>query len=280
MTVTISIVENFVAGAFALLEEELLSRDGIRKFWTFEASIRIAEAAVDRIEFFLEAVDGFREQLSVQLDKRAAAAFVERDDGGGCDFFRLLFDFLRLLFIGVTHEGQNRFEAADGFVFDFAVFRWPIRAARDRPAIRQNEHRQGPTGALLGHGQRGHVNLIDVRTPLAVHFDTHERVVENLGDRFVAKGFAFHDVTPVTRAVADRQKNQLALFLGFFERFRAPRIPVGGVVRVHEQIGACLLGEAIGEFRAFRPGDWEAAAQMRPAKHRNEKSAATTTPKS
>jgi hypothetical protein len=94
--------------------------------------------------------------------------------------------------------------------------------------------------------------MIDVGAFLAIDLDAHERIVEDFGDGFVVEGFTFHDVAPVTRAVADGQKDEFAFLLGFFKSLRTPRIPVGWIVGVHEEIGAGLLGEAIGKFGFIR----------------------------
>src|SRR5439155_3118970 len=57
---------------------------------------------------------------------------------------------------------------------------------------------------------------------------------------------ALHDVTPVARGIPDRQEDQLVFLLGLLERLGAPGVPVGGVVGVHQEVGALLLGEAVG----------------------------------
>src|SRR5262245_4937582 len=71
-------------------------------------------------------------------------------------------------------------------------------------------------------------------------------LVEDLRDRLVVERLALHDVAPVARAVADGEENELAFFLRLGEGFGAPRVPVGRVVGMHQEIRTRLLGEPIG----------------------------------
>ena len=64
-------------------------------------------------------------------------------------------------------------------------------------------------------------------------------------------------MAPVARGVADREQDRLVLLPGAGEGLIAPRVPIHGVVRVLEQIGARLPGEPVHRVfsRAISCGD-------------------------
>src|SRR5262245_7110489 len=68
---------------------------------------------------------------------------------------------------------------------------------------------------------------------------------------FVVERFPLHDVAPVAGAVTDRQEDQLVILLGLLKGLRSPRMPVGGIVGVHQKIRAGLLGQAVSKLRFF-----------------------------
>lgn len=99
----------------------------------------------------------------------------------------------------------------------------------------------GGPAAPAGEGLTdGHIDAVDVGPLLPVHFDGDETLVEQGRDGGVRKGLPGHHMAPVTGAVADAQKNGLILRLGPLQGFRAPGVPVHGVFRVLEQVGAGL----------------------------------------
>src|SRR5262249_58600974 len=67
----------------------------------------------------------------------------------------------------------------------------------------------------------------------------------HLRDVGVLERLALHDVAPVTRAIANREEDELVLFLRALERLRPPRVPVDRVVRVLKQVRAALLRESV-----------------------------------
>jgi hypothetical protein len=103
-----------------------------------------------------------------------------------------------------------------------------------------------PAPALSLDVQRRHVDVIDVGTLLAVHLDADELLVQNLRDVLVVERLALHDVAPVAGAVADRQEDHLALFLGLLEGLGAPGVPVHRIMGVLQQVGAALARQAVG----------------------------------
>ena len=61
-----------------------------------------------------------------------------------------------------------------------------------------------------------------------------------------SKDSRLHDVAPVAGGIADAEEDGFIFRLGLFEGFRAPGIPVDGVVGVLEEVGAGLVGESVG----------------------------------
>jgi len=90
-----------------------------------------------------------------------------------------------------------------------------------------------------------HVHRIEVRAFLPVDLDGNEVLVEQFGDVLVGEALVGHDVTPVTRRVADREEDGFLLLVGLLEGCLVPRLPVDGVVRVLAEIGTLLLVEAV-----------------------------------
>ena len=94
---------------------------------------------------------------------------------------------------------------------------------------------------MLGHRLHGlHVDRVNVRAFLAVNLDRDEVTVHERGGRLVLKAFVLHHVTPVTRRIADAQKNRFVLSAGSLEGLGAPRIPVDRILGVLQPVGAGL----------------------------------------
>src|SRR5512142_2865686 len=74
---------------------------------------------------------------------------------------------------------------------------WKVCTCIKRLKIRCQENRHGPA-ARTGHGNGGlHVNGVDVRSFLAVHFDVDEMLVHKGGDFGIFKRLMSEDVTPM-----------------------------------------------------------------------------------
>ena len=121
-----------------------------------------------------------------------------------------------------------------------------VGAAVERHALRVHEDVQRPA-ALAGHRlHRPHVDRVDVRALLAVHLDRNEVLVHERGGLRVLERLVLHHVAPVAGRVADRDQHRLVLGFRASEGLLAPRIPVDGVVLVLQEVGAGLVGEAVG----------------------------------
>ena len=53
--------------------------------------------------------------------------------------------------------------------------------------------------------QRRHVDLVDVRTLLAIDFDIDEKLIHDRGGGVVLETFMCHDVAPMAGRIADRE---------------------------------------------------------------------------
>ncbi len=93
------------------------------------------------------------------------------------------------------------------------------------------------------HG--GHVDLIEIGPLLAIDLDADEVFAQNLADFGILEALVLHDVAPVARGVADREKDRAIELLGGAQGFFAPGEPIDGVVGVLFQVGAGLVDQAI-----------------------------------
>src|SRR5438132_11321950 len=126
-----------------------------------------------------------------------------------------------------------------------SIIRWKIRASKDRLAGWQQENRQWPAAAARHHLYCSHVDLIKIRTFLAINFDAYEVVIHDLRYRGIFEGFMFHYMTPVTGGIADAQQDQLVFFCCFIERFCTPREPVDRIVGMLQKIRASFVDEPV-----------------------------------
>ena len=112
--------------------------------------------------------------------------------------------------------------------------------------IRCEKHCERPAALFAQHVQGVHINGVDVGTFFAVDFDVDEAVVHHRGDLGRFETFVRHDVAPVAGGIAHRQQDRFVLFARRRQCGFAPRPPMDGVVLVLLQVGAGLVGEAIG----------------------------------
>src|SRR2546426_10624807 len=120
-----------------------------------------------------------------------------------------------------------------------------VGAAVERLAVGGEEAGHRPA-AVARHRLHGlHVDLVDVGSLLAVHLHAHEVAVHEGRDLGVLERLALHHVAPVARRVADREEQGLVLRARPRERLVPPRVPVDGVVRVLQEVGARLARESV-----------------------------------
>ncbi len=92
----------------------------------------------------------------------------------------------------------------------------------------------------------GHVNLVEVGPFFAIHFNIDKPLVHELGDVWIGKDFALHDVAPITGGVSHRQENGFVFAARPFYGLGAPGIPLDGVVDVEQEVGAGFVGQVVG----------------------------------
>ena len=115
--------------------------------------------------------------------------------------------------------------------------------------VGQDNEVEGPS-AVAVHGQCGlHVDLVHVRSFLAVNFDVYKQIVHERSGFGVFKTFVGHYVAPVTRRVPNRKKYWLAGSSGESKRIFSPRIPIDRIVAMLAKVRADFVTEAIGHVR-------------------------------
>jgi hypothetical protein len=62
----------------------------------------------------------------------------------------------------------------------------------------------------------------------------------------IFKTFSFHNMAPVTGAVADADDYKFIFLSCSLKSFRAPGFPVHGVVRMLKEVRTCFVNQAIG----------------------------------
>ena len=123
-----------------------------------------------------------------------------------------------------------------------------VRAGHEGPSVGHEEDRHRPATVAAHQLGRRHVERVDVGTFFAVHLDRDEVLVQERGDGGVLEGLVGHDVTPVTRGVADREEDGTVESCGLVQRRLVPRPPVDGVVGVLAQVGTGRARETIGHW--------------------------------
>ena len=115
--------------------------------------------------------------------------------------------------------------------------------------VRCQKHRQRPAAGTPGQ-QRvcGLVNLVEIGPFFAIDLDIDELLVHLHGGLRVLERLVGHDMAPVAGGITDRQQDRLVFAARFFQRFRAPRVPVDRVVGVLQQVGTGLAGEVVAVF--------------------------------
>ena len=111
-------------------------------------------------------------------------------------------------------------------------------------------HKDGcrPAAAACERLADSHIDTVDIGTFLLVHLDGNKIPVQDCGDLLILEAFVRHHMTPVAGAVTDAQKDRLILLFGPAERLLVPRVPVHGIFRVLQQIGACLVFQMIAQI--------------------------------
>jgi hypothetical protein len=109
-----------------------------------------------------------------------------------------------------------------------------VGAAVERGAFGGEEDGHRPA-AMPGEGlDGGHVDRVDVGSFLAVYLYVHEVLVHHAGCLIVLEGLTLHNVAPVARAVADREKDGFVLLTRPLQCLLAPGVPVHRIVLVLE----------------------------------------------
>ena len=198
-----------------------------------------AEAAVDRVEARGQLPDGALELLPAGIGPA----------GGDCELvaqvireqlcLRLDLGAPRVVRIG--HRFKDPREARQ----PMTVVGRKVGAAEEGRQVGGQEDAHRPAAAAGHRLDRGHVHVIEVGALFAIDLDRNELAVEERRGRLVLEGLPLHDVAPVARRVADREKDRSIVLARCRQRLGTPRVPVDRVVRVLQEVRAGLLGQPV-----------------------------------
>ena len=237
---------------------------------------RGAEASVDGIEARLQQVERARRRLSGQRAARRPGRRLQAPERR-LELLALRSDRAPLLAIRRRDPRQQ----VDKTGQPVAPFFRKVGAAEERRAIGREEHRERPAARPAREQRvRGLVDLVQVRAFLAVDFHVHEQRVHRRGDVGVLEGFVRHHVAPVAGRVAYREQDRLLLAARECKRLLPPRVPIHGVVRVLQQVGAGLAGEPVGHVVSPRLRTPHARNRPRAATAASTGTAAAASPRS
>ena len=158
-----------------------------------------------------------------------------------------------------------------------------VRAAEERLALGREEDGHRPAAVPGQRDDRVHVDRVEVGALLAVDLDADELLVHLRGGLLVLERLVLHHVAPVARGVADREQDRPVLVARAGERLLAPRVPVDRVLRVLEEVGTGLGGEAVHSrtiivrWRTTRPERSRSSSRTSRARRSCSSSSATST---
>ena len=254
MEAALKLVVDAAFGHLAEGEAEVLAGDvgvggaGVERLLEHEVQVgglgefgRAAEAAVGAVAVLEQLArgsapnraGGFRGLLGGQLDTHVEVLG---------ELLGLLLDLRALLLPGARNAAQHIGPAGH----PGASLRRKVGAAEERAAVGRAEHVERPAAVTLQQLHGVHVDVVDIGPFLAVDLDADDEVVLELRDLLVLERFALHHVAPVAGGVADGDEHRFVFSAGLGPGVVAPGEPVDGVVRVLQQVGRCLLGEAVG----------------------------------
>src|SRR5260221_13946925 len=150
------------------------------------------------------------------------------------------------MLVGIRHAAQHRGKSWHHLLSIAPVARRKIGAPIIRTPIRCEEDGHSPT-ALTGQSlYRLHIDVVDIRSLLAVYLYRDKMLVHLSRDILVLERFALHDMAPVASRVSNTEQDRFILLLRFLQSFFTPRIPVYRIMRVLKQIWTRLINEPVG----------------------------------
>ena len=210
-------VDSFVFTPVAVTLEKKLQVDGLGKLGPARIIGVEAEPAVLGVKLLRELFQPLGRRGSRQRQLALVTRDLEPLANELGHFVGRLIDLRLLLGPGFGHLIDKRQEPGRALT----ITRGKIGSAKERPAVGCEEERHRPPAGPKDL-KRGHVDLVDVGPLLAVDLDANEARVQCPGDLRVDKALALHDVAPVARAVADRQKDRLVLGSWLWQMPRDP----------------------------------------------------------
>ncbi len=121
-----------------------------------------------------------------------------------------------------------------------------IAACMKRIALGCQEDRVWPATGAGQHLGDKHELFVQIGARFAVDLDRHEKSVQQRRNGLVFETLLLHDMAPMTRGIADRDEDQLALIPRLGECFRAPGVPVHRIVKVLQQVRRLCAFQMVG----------------------------------
>ena len=220
----------------AAVPQEQLERHRVRELrLAAEPAVRVVDTLHQRARDALEELGARREG--------AFAAGVPAPDL--CDGLRelgsLLVDLAAALTVGLGERLEDLREAGH----PVAIRGREVGAREERLLLGRQEDGERPASASPHQSHDQLVDLIEVGTLLPIHFDAHEVLVHEPGDRLVLEALSLHDVAPVACRVADREEDGHITPPCLGERLFTPREPLHRIVCMLEQVRGSLRRETV-----------------------------------
>ena len=199
-----------------------------------------AKAAMFFVKAAGETLESVHERRLIPAKFRtfgASACFGERLHYARC----LSFDALAILAPQARNLAENVGESGPAI----AVVGRKIGSAIEWTSFWGEPNAHRPSASACRRLHERHVKPVHVRTLLTVHFDVDEVFVHQFRDLRIFEGLVRHHMAPVTRRIADGEKDRFVKIFRLGKGLFAPRPPIHWVVLVLEKIGRFFLCETV-----------------------------------
>jgi hypothetical protein len=183
------------------------------------------------------ALVGARRELAARPDQKAGPQLVGRrappleiESAGDAvgELARLNLHVRPFGAVCLGHRAKDRGKAGHAV----AIGGREISAGEERSLVGREKDRERPPPRAAHELDDELVDVIEIRTFLAVDLDRDEIVVHLASDIGVLERLALHDVAPVARGVANRQNDGLVLRSGLGQGLGTPGVPIDGITGV------------------------------------------------
>src|SRR6266480_7181664 len=153
-----------------------------------------------------------------------------------------------MVMVIICHSEQDTRKARHGLLSILTFVGWEIGTSVEWATVGSKEDGHGPA-TLLCKGLHGlHIDFVYIWSFFTIYFNRDKMLIHEASDVFILEGFALHDMAPVAGRVANTEQDGFVLLLRLLQGFFAPWVPIYGVVRVLQEVWACLVDEPVGMF--------------------------------